>query len=199
MTSKSRKTSRKPEQSDVSSASINNATSANMLAMLELREDLLTGPNLLAVQFENKVTVIDSKLDRMQTMVTDHEQRISALESGTDQLKTLESTLTTLASDNAKLKTKLTNMKGSSRRYNLRLSGVPEAIKGPRPTCVLFRTLNFMVGQFCSSFEAASCLLAYKFIRCISLCVFMFFDAALGSFHRWVCFDLHTDGFQLPC
>lgn len=104
-----------------------------MLTMLELRQDLLTGPNLLAVQFENKVGVIDSKLDRMQTMVTDHEQRISALESGTDQLKTLESTLTTLASDNAKLKTKLTNMKGSSRCYNLRLSGVPEAIKGPQP------------------------------------------------------------------
>lgn len=80
------KPSRKPEQSDGSSASIDNATLVNML--MELRAVLLTGPNLLELRFKNKLAAIDSKLDGMWTMVTNHKQHISALESGVDQLQT---------------------------------------------------------------------------------------------------------------
>lgn len=58
-----------------------------------LQVDLWTSPDSLAIRFENKFVAIESKLDRIQTTVTDHEQHISDLESGFYQLQTLVSML----------------------------------------------------------------------------------------------------------
>ena len=101
--SKASKTLKKAEQADTA---IDNATLANMLA--ELRADLLTKPDSLAVRFENKLAAIDTKLDGIQSTVTDHEQRISDLESGLNQLQFLEAKVTSITENNAKLKAKLT-------------------------------------------------------------------------------------------
>lgn len=126
---------KKPEQSEaypVGTANIDNATLASMLA--ELRADLISKPDLLVVRFESKLAVIDCKLDGIQNTVPNHEQRISDLESGLNQLQSLESTLVDLANDNAQMKAKLTNLKGRSRRWNLRLTGAPESVEGAQPT-----------------------------------------------------------------
>ena len=80
MSSRPSKPSKKSEQAAAADTAIDNATLANMLA--ELRADLLSKPDSLAVRFENNLRAIDTKLDGIQSMVTDHEQRISDLESG---------------------------------------------------------------------------------------------------------------------
>ena len=131
--------------SSTDSASTDNATLASMLA--ELRADLLTKPDLLSVRFENKLAAIDTKLDGIQTTVTDHEQRISDLESELNQLQLLESQVTSMADDNAKLKAKITDLEGRIKRCNVRLIGVPEAIEGTRPTSFFSTLLVDILGK----------------------------------------------------
>ena len=126
-------------------SAIDNATLASMLA--ELRADLLTKPDSLSVRFENKLTTIDARLDGIQTTVTNHEQRISDLESGLTQLQSLESQLTSMADDNAKLKAKITDLEGRSRRCNVRLIGVPESVEGTRPTIFFSNFLVDILGK----------------------------------------------------
>lgn len=128
---------------------IDNATLANMLA--ELRADLLTKPDSLSVRFENKLAAIDAKLDGVQTTVINHEQRFSDLESGLNQLQSLESQLSNMADDNAKLKAKITDLEGRSRRCNVRLIGVPESVEGTRPT--IFFSPGGYTGQRCADFS----------------------------------------------
>ena len=67
-------------------------------------------------------------------MVTNHEQRISDLEAGLNQLQSLVSQLTNMADENAKLKANVTDLEGRSRQCNVRLIGVPESVEGTRPT-----------------------------------------------------------------
>lgn len=77
----------KAEQSEGSwldTATADNATLTSMLD--ELRTDLITKSESVDVRFESKVAAIDSKLDGIQTTVTNHKQRISDLESGLNQL-----------------------------------------------------------------------------------------------------------------
>ena len=108
---------------------------------------MLTKPDLQSVRFENKLAAIDTKLDGIQTTLTDHEQRISDLESGLNQLQFLESQVTSMADDNAKLKAKITDLEGRSRRCNVRLIGVPEAIEGPQPTSFFSTLLVDILGK----------------------------------------------------
>ena len=101
--------------------------------LAELRADSLRKPDSLSVKFEkhkqNKLAAIDTQLDGIQTRMTDHEQRISDLDSGLNQLQLLEALVTSVADDNAKLEAKITDLEGRSRRCNMRLIGVPEAIE----------------------------------------------------------------------
>lgn len=126
-------------------SAIDKATLANMLA--ELRADLLTKPDSLSARFENKLVVIDAKLDGVQTTIANHEQRISDLESGLNQMQSLESQLSNLADDNAKLKAKITDLEGRSRRCNVRLIGIPESVEGTRPTVFFSNLLMDILGQ----------------------------------------------------
>lgn len=54
--------------------------------LAELRADLLTKPNSLSVRFENKVASTNLKLT-LQITINDHEQRVSNLESGLNQIQ----------------------------------------------------------------------------------------------------------------
>lgn len=143
MTSKSSKSTKKEQSAPELAA--DNATLANMLA--ELRADLLTKPDSLSVRFENKLASIDSKLDGLQITINDHEQRISDLESGLNQLQLLESQVTNMADDNAKLRARVTDLEGRSRRCNVRLIGIPVAAEGTRPTSFFSKLLVDLLGE----------------------------------------------------
>ena len=145
MSSRPSKPSKKSEQAAPADTAIDNATLANML--VELRADLLTKPDSLAVRFENKLATIDTKLDGIQSTVTNHEQRISDLESGLNHLQFLEAKVTSMAENNAKLKAKLTDLEGRSRRCNVRLIGVPEAVEGSWPTSFFSSFLVDVLGK----------------------------------------------------
>lgn len=67
-----------------------------------------------------------------------HDNTIRELESAasdhSDRLGDLESLARTLATQVSQLKTKCKDLKGCSRRNNIRLVGVPEDVEGPNPT-----------------------------------------------------------------
>lgn len=136
---------KKPEQVADGNPAIDNSTLASMLA--ELRADLLTNPDSLSVRFENKLAAISSKLDGIQSTVHNHEQRISDVESGLNQLQLLETQVTSMADDNAKLKARLTDLEGRSRRCNVRVIGVPEGIEGAGPTVFFSKFLVDVLGN----------------------------------------------------
>lgn len=146
MASKSGKLDKKKqEQASAASPAIDNDTLASMLA--ELRADLLTNPDSLSVRFENKLIAIDTKLDGIQSTVNNHEQRIRDVESGLNQLQPLETQVTSMADEIAKLKVRLTDLEGRSRRCNVRLIGVPESIEGARPTTFFSKFLVDVLGR----------------------------------------------------
>ena len=80
-------------------------------------------------------------------MVTNHEQRISDLEAGLNQLQSLVSQLTNMADENAKLKANVTDLEGRSRQCNVRLIGVPESVEGTRPTIFFSNPLVDILGK----------------------------------------------------
>ncbi|KAL7849537.1 hypothetical protein SRHO_G00211600 [Serrasalmus rhombeus] len=59
----------------------------------------------------------------------------------------LEAQVIALAADNAKLKAKVLDLEGRSRRYNLRLIGLPESIEGTRPTVFFSNLLVEVLGK----------------------------------------------------
>lgn len=142
MSSKPSKQDKKKEQV---SAAVDNATLASMLH--SLKADLLTNPDSLSARFENKLGAIETKLDGIQSTVNNHEQRISDVEYGLNDLQRLEAQVIALADDNAKLKAKVLDLEGRSRRCNLRLIGLPESIEGTRPTVFFSNLLVEVLGK----------------------------------------------------
>ncbi|MFW9792572.1 hypothetical protein, partial [Brucella melitensis] len=63
-------------------------------------------------------------MDSFQTAITDHQQRILSLESFANSAdscwQATEAKLTVMAAENAKLKAKLIDLEGRSRRNNIR-------------------------------------------------------------------------------
>lgn len=115
--------------------------------LAELRADLLTKPDSLSARFENKLASIESKLDGLQTTINDNEQRISDLESGLNQLQLLESQVTNMADDNARLRARVTDLEGRTRRCNVCLIGIPEVVEGTRPTSFFSKLLVDILGE----------------------------------------------------
>lgn len=107
MTSKSSK-STKNEQPAPADTATDNAPLASILA--ELRADLLTKPDSLSIRFKNKVASTNLNLDSLQITINDHEQRVSDLESGLNQLQLLKSQVTSMADNNAKLRVRVTDL-----------------------------------------------------------------------------------------
>lgn len=133
MASKSRQNTKKDEvKKDETQASGNLADIATLTTLLEEHRAALSS------EFKSAFSALESKLDSLHTTVNDHELRLSSLEANADtsglSVGTLESKFAALADDHAKLKAKVADLEGRSRRNNIRIFGLPEAIEGPRPT-----------------------------------------------------------------
>lgn len=89
----------------------------------------------LSAEFKTAISVLDSKIDRVQTTVSDYRQRITSLESNADSvsecLDTLEAMCTKLAASNVKLKVEAADLEARSRHNNILIIGLPESIEGP--------------------------------------------------------------------
>lgn len=92
----------------------------------------------LAAEFKTSFNLLDSKLDQTRFAVEDHGQRVSSLELASEDLSQrvtdLEETINILREANAKLKAKVTDLEGRSRRQNIRILGVPELTESGSPS-----------------------------------------------------------------
>lgn len=75
----------------------------------------------------------EAKLDSFQTSVEDHNKRITSLEQFANSTSTdmgvIQAQLATMATANAKLRAKVSDLEGRSRRNNIRIVGLPENIE----------------------------------------------------------------------
>ncbi|KAK7919028.1 hypothetical protein WMY93_010312 [Mugilogobius chulae] len=105
----------------------------------------------LSAEINASITRLESKLDKIQSAINDHDQRLSSLEdAATDTRKDMhdmEVKLAAVMDDNAKLKAKLVDLESRSRRNNIRIVGVPEDVEGPRPTAFFSEMLLEVFGK----------------------------------------------------
>lgn len=120
----------------------------NMTALTSLLEEHRAA---LSAEFKSCISTLEVKLDRVQTAVTDHEQRISCFESAAEvldsRLRELETTCAALVDSNAKLKAKTADLEARSCRNNIRIVGLPESTEGPRPTAFFSELLRKVLGE----------------------------------------------------
>lgn len=139
MSKKSRK--EEHEREDISASAISSLLST-MLA--EHKTALLT-------EIRDTYSKLEAKLDNFQNVITDHQQRLSKLEvfanSADSDWQGMQTQLTAVVTENAKLKAKLTDLEGRSRRNNIRIIGLPENIEGPRPTAFFSQLLFEVLGD----------------------------------------------------
>lgn len=94
---------------------------------------------------------LNGKLDGLQTTVSSQDNRLSSLEENAEslhqRLERVETACGLLQTDNQKLKARLTDLEGRSRRRNVRLVGLPEGIEGPRPTGFFSQLLKEAFGE----------------------------------------------------
>ncbi|CAI5657495.1 unnamed protein product [Oreochromis niloticus] len=92
----------------------------------------------ISADFKTSFATLEARLDKIQTTITEHGQRMNLLESHAElqeqRLQALEERCVALAESNTKLKAKTIDLESRSRRNNIRIIGLPESIEGPRPT-----------------------------------------------------------------
>lgn len=92
----------------------------------------------LATDLKNSFAALELRLEKMQTTVLDHGQRIISLESSAESddqyIGALETRLVALVDSNNKLLAKTSDLESWSCRNNIRIIGLPESIEGPTPT-----------------------------------------------------------------
>lgn len=119
---------------------ITETISALLTAQLtEHKEALLTEIKDIYAKYE-------ARLDTIQATVNDHQQRICDLEHFANSTGDVDVKLAALASENAKLRAKVTDLEGRSRRNNIRIVGLPEGIEGTQPTIFFSRLLVEVLG-----------------------------------------------------
>lgn len=133
MASKARHNTKKDDvRKDEAQASGNLADIVSLKMLLEEHRAELSS------EFKSAFSSLEAKMDTLHTTVNDHEQRLLSLEANADAssltVRTLESEYTTLADQHAKLKAKVLDLEGRSRRNNIRIFGLPEMIEGPQPS-----------------------------------------------------------------
>lgn len=105
----------------------------------------------LSAEFKTALTSLETKLDLVQTAVSDHGSRITSLESNADlvseRIHSLEAVCAELTENYTKLKTKTADLENRSRRNNVRIIGLPEAVEGPRPTVFFSEMLSEVMGE----------------------------------------------------
>lgn len=143
MPPKSAKPSDKTEQEPVvATSSISKADLTNSLA------DLKTS---LLAELKKSFGQVNDKLDGLQETVNSHGERLDSLEGDTESLSQrmakVEDCCKTLQADNTKLRAKLADLEGRSRRSNVRLIGIAESSEGPQPSKFFSQLLQDVFGR----------------------------------------------------
>lgn len=148
MSHSSRQTKKDHAKKDESPAE---ATQISMSALTSLLEDHCKSiSSALSFELKESFASLESKLDAIQSVVSDHGERIASLEehanSNEDRFQALETAYAELTETCAKLKAKNTDLEGRSRRNNIRVVGMPES-EGPRPTAFFSKALAEIFGD----------------------------------------------------
>lgn len=141
--SKASKASKKTEAD--ASPTGSSTTLASIASMLEDHRASI------AADFKATFAALELRLDKMQTTITEHGQRMDSLESHAElqaqRIQALEERCVALADNNAKLTAKTIDLESRSRRNNIRIIGLPESIEGPRPTSFFAELLAEVLGD----------------------------------------------------
>ena len=100
----------------------------------------------LLAEIKDTYAKYEAKLDSVQATVNEHQQRIEKLEQFTDYIGDVDPKLTAMAAENAKLKAKVMDLEGRSRRNNTCIIGLPENIEGSQPTAFFSQHLFDVLG-----------------------------------------------------
>lgn len=136
------KMSEKPEP--VAVAATSSISKVDLIASLaELKTSMLA-------EIKKSFDEVNGKLDGLQKTVNTHGERLNSLEDNTEtfhqRLAEVEACCERLQADNTKVKSRLTEMEGRSRRNNVRLIGLPEGIEGPQPSGFFSQLLQDVFG-----------------------------------------------------
>ena len=121
---------------------------ASMAALTKLLEEHRTA---LSAEFKLAITSLETKLDCVQTTISDHGQRLTSLEANanqvSDKLGEIEAKFTALEDSYNKLKAKAIDLESRSRGNNIRIAGVPESAEGAQPTAFFSKLLLEIFGD----------------------------------------------------
>lgn len=97
------------------------------------------------------LTCVETKLDSVQTTISDHGQRLTSLEDNanqvSDRVQQLEAKYTALEDSFTKLALRRSISKPCSRRHDIRIAGVPESVHGTQPTTFFSKLLLELFGD----------------------------------------------------
>lgn len=139
------KTTKASKKTEIDAASADNVTLANIATLLEDQRVSI------AADFKTSLAALESRLDKIQTTITEQGHRINSLEANAElqdqRIQALEVKCEVLTNSNAKLIAKTVDLESRSRRNNLRIVGLPEAVEGPRPTTFFAELLVEVFGD----------------------------------------------------
>ncbi|XP_061915196.1 uncharacterized protein LOC133657643 [Entelurus aequoreus] len=105
----------------------------------------------LSSEFNSAFSKLNNTLDCIQTTLLENQKRLSSLELFADttsqDMLAMNTKLTFVTEENARLKAKLIDLESRSRRNNIRIVGVPENIEGPNPTTFFSQLLVEVLGE----------------------------------------------------
>lgn len=105
----------------------------------------------LSVEFNVAFTKLKTQLESFESTNSTHHQRISPLKTiastMSNNIHAIQAELTMVTDENSRLEAKLIDLESRSRRNNARLVGLPEGIKGLRPTTFFSQLLLDVFGE----------------------------------------------------
>lgn len=132
------KTEPAPEQV-VTPAPVEDSSALTLASIAGLLEE---NRQALVADFKGTMAKLENKLNRIHSTAVDHSVKIGNLEkNGNEQdsrLTTLEATCAKLSASNAKLSTKVIDLKAPSRRNNIRVLGLLESIEEEQQPTIFF-------------------------------------------------------------
>ena len=143
----------KTETEAAASATDDSTVLTGIVNMLEARIASMLEEHRASISTDFKATfaTLELRLDKIQTTITDHGQRVESLESHAElqdqRIQALEERCVALAESNTKLAAKTIDLESRSRRNNIRIIGLPESIEGPRPTSFFADLLAEVLGD----------------------------------------------------
>lgn len=105
----------------------------------------------ISEEFKAAFSGLNIRLGEMDSKIEGHGLRLDNLETAagktSDDMTAMEADIVALKSENVKIKAKLADLEGRSRRNNIRIFGLPESIEGPRPTVFFSQLLMDVLGE----------------------------------------------------